>query len=287
MRSPGVMTSPNATRSPVGPSRVLLPPPPTRARPVATPVATLTVVGLASAVCGLVLGVGWVGVLATTVVTALAVAVGWAVDRLAGELLTTRRERSRFEAALDEVAETVAGLRAARSRELAEWYPTSERVRPPDAARPAPRALVLGVGRASSGLVLEGRPDDHLDPDDPFRARLAQLRDEAATLDEAPLCVPLATTVRVVGPPVVAESVAAGLRRQLRAAGAPRAEATEAVECVVVEPPVASTGPAADELRTVDTVLLMGPDGEAVVTLADGRPCRQSLRVAFVSVLDG
>lgn len=281
------MTSPIQPRSPGGPSRVRLPPPPIRARPTATPVATVTVAALASAVCGLVLGVGPVGVLATVVVTAGATATGWATDRRVGATLTTRRERSRFEAALDEVDETVARLRAARSRELAAWYPTADRVRSPDSARPAPRALVLGVGRASSGLVLEGRPDDQLDPGDPLRARLADLRGEAATLDEAPLCVPLGTTVRVVGPPVVAEAVASGLRRQLRAAGAPRSDAAEAVECVVVGPTATSTGAAAHRPRAVDTVLLIGPDGEAVVTRTGGRPCRQGLRVAFVSVLDG
>jgi hypothetical protein len=227
-----------------------------------------------------------VGVLATVVVTVVATATGWAADRLVGATLTTRRERSRFEAALDEVDETVARLRAARSRELDAWYPTADRVRSSDAARQAPRALVLGVGRASSGLVLEGRPDDQLDPDDPIRARLADLRDEAATLDEAPLCVPLGTTVRVVGPPVVAEAVASGLRRQLRSAGAPRPDAAEAVECVVVGPTATSTGAAAHRPREVDTVLLIGPDGEALVTRTGGRPCRQSLQVAFVSVLD-
>lgn len=258
-----------------------------RARPTATPVATLTVAGLATAVCGLVLGVGPTGVLASVVVTAVTTAAGWAIDRVVGATLTTRRERSRFEAALDEVDETVARLRAERSRELAAWYPTADRVRSCDAARHAPRALVLGVGRASSGLVLEGRPDDQLEPDDPIRARLATLRDEAATLDEAPLCVPLETTVRVVGPPVVAEAVASGLRRQLRSAGAPRSDAAEAVQCVVVGPPATSSSVAAQPPRTVDTVLLIGPDGEAVVTRTGGRPCRQSLRVAFVSVLDG
>jgi hypothetical protein len=257
-----------------------------RPRPTAAPVASVTAAALAAAVCGLVLGAGPAGTTAVTAATALAVASGWAADRFVGFTLTTRRERRRFEAALDEVDETVARLRAARSRELAAWYPTAERVRADDVARRAPRALVLGVGRASSGLVLEGRPEDHLDPDDPVVARLERLRDEAATLDEAPLCVPLATTVRVVGPPVVAEAVASGLRRQLRAAGAPPADAAAAVECVLVGPRTLSAGPTTHEPAPADTVLLVGADGEALITSTGGRPCRQSLRVAFVSVLD-
>ncbi|ROS54634.1 hypothetical protein [Frigoribacterium sp. PhB24] len=274
------MKSSTPTTSPAVPSRIRLPPAPVRPHPTAVPVAATSTGAVASACCALVPWASAPAVLGSAIVTGLAVLGGWALDRLLGALVTARRRRSRFLASLDEIDEAVARLRAARSRELADWYPTADRLGASDSVRRPIRALVLGVGRASSGLVLEGRPEDDLRPGDPAVARLARLRDEAATLDEAPLCVPLSSTVRVVGPPVVAEAVASGLRRQLRAAGAAPAEAAGAIDCVLV-----GTAAAA-EPRPVDTILVIDPDGEATVTLKDGRRCRQSLRVAFVSLRD-
>jgi len=286
MNSSTPVTPSTPVASPAVASRVRLPSAPARPRPTAAPVAAISTGAVVSACGALVPWTGPPAVLVSSVATALAVLVGWAVDRVVGATLTARRERSRFLESLDAVDEVVARLRAARSRELADWYPTADRLGASDAARRPTRVLVLGVGRASSGIVLEGRPEDDLESGDPAVARLARLRAEAATLDEAPLCVPLSSTVRVVGPPVVAEAVASGLRRQLRAAGASVAQAAEAVECVPVGA-VPSVGvlPAA-EPPPVDTVVVIGPDGEAAVTLKDGRPCRQNLRVAFVSVLD-
>ncbi|OII27473.1 hypothetical protein BIV04_02715 [Frigoribacterium sp. MCBA15_019] len=279
-------TASTPVTSPAVASRVRLPSAPVEPRPTAAPVAAITTGAVVSGCGALVPWSGPPAVLVSSVATALAVLVGWAVDRVVGATLTARRERSRFLRSLDAVDEIVTRLRAARSRELADWYPTADRVGASDAARRPTRVLVLGVGRASSGLVLEGRPEDDLEPGDPAVARLARLRAEAATLDGAPLCVPLSSTVRVVGPPVVAEAVASGLRRQLRAAGASAAQAAEAVDCVLVGA-VPSGGVLSEaEPPPVDTVVVIGPDGEATVTLKDGRPCRQSLRVAFVSVLD-
>jgi hypothetical protein len=283
---PAPATSSAPSTSPAVASRVRLPSAPARPRPTAAPVAAISTGAVVSGCGALVPWTGPPAVLVASVATALAVLVGWVVDRVVGATLTARRERSRFQESLDAVDEVVTRLRAARTRELADWYPTADRLGAFDAVRRPTRALVLGVGRASSGLVLEGRPEDDLEPGDPAVARLARLRAEAATLHEAPLCVPLSSTVRVVGPPVVAEAVASGLRRQLRAAGASAAQATSAVDCVLVDAvPSAGALPAA-EPPPVDTVVVIGPDGEATVTLKDGRPCRQSLRVAFVSVLD-
>lgn len=280
------MNSSTAAASPVLPSRVRLPSGPTRPRPTATPVAAMSTGAVVSACGALVPWTAPPAVLGLSLATALAVLVGWAVDRVVGATLTARRERSRFLAALDDVDEVVARLRAVRSRELADWYPTADRLDECDVARRPTRVLVLGVGRASSGLVLEGRPEDDLEPGDPVAERLARLRAEAATLDEAPLCVPLSSAVRVVGPPVVAEAVASGLRRQLRAAGASSVDAAAAIDCVVVRAPTSGGARPEAEPPPVDTVVVIGQDGGATVTLKDGRPCRQSLRVAFVSVLD-
>ena len=279
-------TSSTPLTSPRVAPRVRLPPAPARPRPTAAPVAAMSTGAVLSGCGALVPWTGPPAVLVSSVLTALAVLVGWAVDRVVGATLSARRERSRFLESLDAVDEVVARLRAARSRELADWYPTADRFGASDAGRRPTRVLVLGVGRASSGLVLEGRPEDDLEATDPAVARLARLRAEAATLDEAPLCVPLSSTVRVVGPPVVAEAVASGLRRQLRSAGASVAQAAEAVDCVLVGTVPAVGGLPAAEPPPVDTVVVIGPDGEATVTLKDGRPCRQSLRVAFVSVFD-
>lgn len=270
--------------SPSYPARLQLPTPPVRPRPVAVPVGTVTAAGVAAGAVGLVLGAAAPVIVLSSLVTSLAVIAGWVADRVVGVGLTARRERTRFLRALGDAEEVVARLRAGRARELADWYPTSDRIARADVAGRPARALVLGVGRASSGFVLDGRPEDDLEPDDPARARLARLRAEAATLDEAPLCVSLGSTVRVVGPPVVAEAVAAGLRRQLRSAGASEAEAADAVEHVLVPGTVGEPHAAEAATPPVDTIVLIGPDGEATVTLKDGQPCRQPLRVAFVSV---
>ncbi|NRD25702.1 hypothetical protein [Frigoribacterium sp. VKM Ac-2836] len=279
------MKSSLASTSSSAAARIRLPPAPARPHPTAPPVVATSTGAVASACCALAPWAGTSAVLGSAVVTALVVLGGWSVDRHLGVVVTARRRRSEFLASLDAVDEAVARLRAARTRELADWYPTADRlVASGPSCRPT-RALVLGVGRASSGLVLEGRPEDDLEPGDPAVARLARLRVEAATLDEAPLCVALSSTVRVVGPPVVAEAVASGLRRQVRAGGPGPTEAADAIECVLVDA-AAADGPPPTPLRPVDTIVVIGQDGEAVVTRKDGRRCRQSLRVAFWSVRD-
>jgi hypothetical protein len=254
-----------------------------------TPIASVVVGAVASGAVPFLLGLGPPGTAATIVVTALAVTVGWVVDRLVRGVVASRRERSRFLAALDEVDDVVARRRHARARELADWYPTADRVGEAHLPHRSTRVLVLGVGRASSGIELEGEPEDDLAPGDPALSRLARLREQAAVLDDAPLCVRLGSTVRVVGPPVLAEAVASGLRRQLRAAGASSDEAAAHVDWVAV-PPVDEAPPPAPPpagARPVDTVVVIGTDGEATVTRKDGVPCRQPVRVAFVSVRDG
>ena len=282
------------TTAPSAPT-IPLPAPPERPRPSPAPVVTVAAAAAAAAAGTHALGSAGPAIGGVVAGVVLAVFGGWLTDRVLGSGLAARRERRRFAAALDEVEHEVGGLRAARRRELDDWYPTADRLGAAEGSLPRTSALVLGRGRASSGIVLDGRPEDGLRADDPSRARLESLRSAAAVLDEAPLCVPLGSSVRVVGAPVVADSVAAGLRRQLRLAGASRAQA-EQVITTVHSSPFRSVGAvaagdadrdaSAGHLPTVDTIIVIGRDGQAVVTRKDGRPCRQPLRVAFVSVVE-
>jgi hypothetical protein len=144
--------------------------------------------------------------------------------------------------------------------------------------------VVLGRGPVESGIEVVGGDDVDAatallvgpppEPDDETERRRRALVLRAATLDDGPLCVDGRGGVHVVGPAVLVRGVAAGLRLQLLARGAP-------VQLVSTGPPEA---PAASP--AVACVLALRPDGTAWVTRRDGRECRVPVTVSSISVHD-
>ncbi|WP_423917678.1 hypothetical protein ACPEEZ_08935 [Frigoribacterium sp. 2-23] len=247
--------------------RVTLPVPPTDRAPQRLPGWAAVIPGVLSVVALVMSGVV-PALLVAAVVPAL-----WVTQGATAQLVGSRRQRrelDRFESELASAEAALLSCQTAERRELEAHFPRSS------AAGASGRAattgvLVLGRGRVASSVVVDGA-EAQADP----RAtdRLRAVRRRAQTLDHGPLCVSASTPVLVIGPGVVARSVAAGLRRQLRGGTADPASLVRVTETVPRPAP------------PVGVVIVVRPDGTASVTSRDGVACDVALDVSFVSLAD-
>ncbi len=144
------------------------------------------------------------------------VALGSLLDGRVNRRRSSRRERSRYLAALASAGESVAAAHERERTRLARLSPDPATaigwaVTGRDASRGGPVPVRIGEGTVAGRIELAGDDPDDVGPEsEPVRAVRA-VRVAAAELPDAPVVVDARDGVGVIGPPVLAAAVARGL----------------------------------------------------------------------------